>query len=148
VTIRPAAETEEPTIRALIRQAHLNRRSLHWQNFLVAEVDGRIVGLRQVKSHSQGTREVASGYVLPAYRHRGISARLMEEVLAREEGPLYLMCDAKWMAYYQQFGFALVGVRDLPGDLGREYSRGRLITTVLSVVARRRIQIIPMVRHQ
>ena len=60
ISIRPAVEADQETIISFIRQAKLNPRNLHWQNFLVAENDGKIVGIRQVKVYSQGTREVAS----------------------------------------------------------------------------------------
>ncbi len=146
VIIRPATEADQATITRLIRQARLNPRHLHWANFLIAEVDGRIVGLRQVKTHAQGTREVASGLVLPEYRRQGISGRLMQEILAREQGPLYLMCDRQWAAYYKQFGFEPVAPNELPADFGREYRLGRLVTMLLSLFARRKIRIIPLKR--
>jgi len=59
-------------------------------------MNGKIVDIRQVKVYSQGTREIASGFVLPEYEHQGISAQLMNVILARENGPLYLMCRNKW----------------------------------------------------
>lgn len=110
-------------------------------------MDGQIAGLRQVKPHRQGTREVASGLVLPEYRRQGISARLMREILAREKGPLYLMCDRQWATYYEQFGFEVVPPKDLPADFGREYRLGRFITRLLSLFARRKLRIIPMRRN-
>lgn len=147
ITIRPAMEADQATITRLIRQARLNPRHLHWANFLMAEVDGQIAGLRQVKPHRQGTREVASGLVLPEYRHQGISAHLMQEILAREKGSLYLMCDRQWAAYYAQFGFERVAPKELPADFGREYRLDRFITWLLSLFARRKLRIIPMRRN-
>lgn len=146
VNIRPAAESDQGRIVQLIRQARLNQRNLYWSNFLVAEVAGEVVGVRQLKRHPQGTREIASGFVLPAYRRQGISARLMNEILSRESGPLYLMCDQKWTGYYEGFGFRKVEPRELPADFGREYSLGRIITTFLSLFARRKIRVVPMKR--
>jgi GNAT superfamily N-acetyltransferase len=96
--------------------------------------------LRQVKPHRQGTREVASGLVLPEYRRQGIRARLMQEILAREKRPLYLMGDRQWAAYYEQFGFEGVAPKELPADFGREYR-------LLSLFARRKLRIIPMRRN-
>ena len=84
IHIRPAREEDQETIVSFIRQAKLNPRNLKWQNFLVAEDNGNVVGVRQVKVYEQGTREIASGFVLPEYRRQGISARLMEALLARE----------------------------------------------------------------
>jgi N-acetylglutamate synthase-like GNAT family acetyltransferase len=143
LTIRPATANDQATITALIRAARLNPRNLQWVNFLVAETQGMIVGIRQVKTHAAGSREVASGYVLPAYRRQGISRRLMEEILRREAGVLYLLCDHEWTAYYRQFGFQVVEVRMLPVDFRWEYRIGRLITTLMT---RFRLKIVPMMR--
>jgi len=85
----------------------------------VAEDNGRVVGVRQVRVHKGGTREVASGLVIPEYRRRQISARLMHEILARERGPLYLMVDEKWAHYYEQFGFQRAAPNRLPSDFAR-----------------------------
>ena len=146
VTIRPAVAADQAEIKALVRMARINPRNLDWRRFLVAEDRGRVVGIRQVKVHENGTREVASGMVLPEYRRRNISADLMGAVLERESGPLYLMCDAKWSRYYERFGFHRVRPYGLPADFRREYRIGRTVTTLLSIFARRRVRIIPMKR--
>jgi N-acetylglutamate synthase-like GNAT family acetyltransferase len=147
ITIRPAVETDHEEIKSMVREARINPRHLHWNRFLVAEEGGRIVGIRQVKIHKDGTREVASGVVRPEYRRRGISAKLMHATLAREPGPLYLMCDQKWAHYYEQFGFLHVEPSQLPSDFRKEYRTGRVITSVLSLFVRRDIRLIPMKRE-
>ena len=81
ITIRPARQEDQQTIVSYIQQAKLNPRNLHWERFLVAEENGQIIGIRQVKVHAGGTREVGSGFVLPEYRRQGISARLMNEMM-------------------------------------------------------------------
>jgi N-acetylglutamate synthase-like GNAT family acetyltransferase len=146
IQIRPAHQEEQETIVKLIHEARISPRNLHWQNFLVAEDNGKIVGIRQVKVHAQGTREVGSGYVLPEYRHHGISARLMNEILSRERGTLYLMCRDRWMFYYEQFGFHRVSADQLPADFRKEYRIGRFITSILSLFTRDKVRIIPMRR--
>lgn len=146
VTIRPARAADQKTILSLIRQAKINPRNLHWENFLVAEDNGRIVGIRQVRVHSQGTREVGSGFVVPEYRHQGVSARLMNEILSREAGPLYAMINEKWMPYYEQFGFQRMAVEKLPPDFRREYRIGRMITSVISLFIKEKLRIIPIKR--
>lgn len=146
ITIRPAVEADQPTIIALIRAAHLNPRNLHWPNFLVAEEDGRIVGVRQVKTHSGGTREVGSGFVLPEYRRRRISARLMREILGRERGALYMLINEKWAPYYAQFGFQRVERSALPADFAREYLIARIATGIFSLFTSADLHIIPLKR--
>ena len=114
VNIRPARQEDKKTIVPLIHQAKINPRNLRWERFLIAEENNQIVGVRQVKVHKQGTREVASGCALPEYQHRGISALLMNEILSREKGTLYLMCAKRWKKYYEQFGFRNVKLAELP----------------------------------
>jgi N-acetylglutamate synthase-like GNAT family acetyltransferase len=147
ITIRSPGQGDQETIVSLIRQAKLNPRNLHWENFLVAEENGKVVGIRQVKVHAEGTREVASGFVLPEYRNQGISARLMRELLARESGSLYSMVDQKWLPYYEQFGFRQVDVSQLPPDFRKEYRIGRTITSLISFFSKHKIRIIPLKRE-
>ncbi len=146
ITIRPARQEDQETIVSLIRQAKINPRNLHWQNFLVAEKDGKVVGIRQVKVYPQETREVASGFVLPEYRRQGISAQLMKALLARETGPLYTMVNEKRSPYYEQFGFRRVEMNQLPADFRKEYRIGRIVTTLLSLFAKERVRIVPLRR--
>lgn len=147
VTIRPAREKDQETIVSFIQQAKLNPRNLNWQNFLVAEENGRIVGVRQVKVYEQGTREIASGFVLPEYRRQGISAQLMNALIARETGPLYTMVNQKRAPYYEQFGFRRVDVNQLPSDFRKEYQLGRIVTTLVSMFSKERVRIIPLKRE-
>jgi N-acetylglutamate synthase-like GNAT family acetyltransferase len=147
LVIRPATASDQSIIVELVRRARLNPRSLDWQRFLVAEEHGAVIGIRQVKVHRAGTRELASGFVLPEHRRRGISARLMYNILERETGALYLMCDRERTGYYESFGFRRVPSRELPADFRREYYIGRVVTTLLSVRARRFIRIVPLRRE-
>lgn len=147
VIIRSARQEDQKTILDFIRQARINSRNLDWERFLVAEDDGQVVGIRQVRIHREGTREVGSGFVLPEHRHKGISAQLMNEILSRENGALYLMCRDKWIPYYEQFGFRQVAVDALPADFHKEYRTGRLITSLISMFTKDKIRIVPMKRH-
>lgn len=145
--IHPAIEADQPTIVSLIRQAKINPRNLHWERFLVFEENNQIVGIRQVRVHKQGTREVASGFVLSGYQHRGISALPMNEILSRETGTLYLMCAKRWKKYYEQFGFRHVKLAELPPDFYREYLIEKVITTLISIFTFRNLNIFPMKRE-
>jgi len=146
ITIRPARPEDQQTIVSYIRQAKINPRNLRWENFLVAEEDGKIVGIRQVKVHSGGTREVGSGFVLPEYRRQGISARLMNEILSRETGTLYLMCRDRRASYYEPFGFRRVDIDQLPPDFRKEYRIGRIVTSLASIFSKDKVRIVAMRR--
>ncbi|MDB4285432.1 GNAT family N-acetyltransferase [bacterium] len=127
ITVRSAERKDRFTIRAMVYQACLNPFGINWKRFIVAEADGKVIGVRQVKVLKDGTREIASGVVLPSFRRRGVGTRLMETLLERESGPLYLMCDGKWAQYYRRFGFQEVDKKDLPGSFRREHAIMRIV---------------------
>ena len=80
--------------------------SLHWQNFVVAEEEGEVVGIGQVKAHGDGSRELASMAVVPAQQGQGIGSAIIKTLLAREPGVvLYLTCRRQLEGYYKRFGF-------------------------------------------
>lgn len=133
ITVRQALKKDRFAIRALIYRACLNPFNLSWQRFMVAEHAGKVIGVRQVKIHRDGSREVASGLVLPRYRRQGVSRRVMAALLEGEKNPLYLMCDAKWADYYVQFGFQQEHPQQLPSCFLREY---RIMKTVFGIASR------------
>ena len=99
-------EADQPTIRRLIAEARINRMSLHWPNFVVAEEDDAIVGVGQVKAHDDGSRELASIAVIPARQKQGIGRAIIETLLAREPSVvLYLTCRRELEPLYERFGF-------------------------------------------
>ena len=115
LTIRPATEGDQPTIRRLIREVRLPRMNLHWPNFVVAEEDGAVVGVGQVKSHGDGSRELASIAVVPRRQGEGIGTEVIKTLLAREAGVvLHLSCRRELEGYYERFGFRRVGQPGYP----------------------------------
>jgi N-acetylglutamate synthase-like GNAT family acetyltransferase len=115
VTIRAATEADQPTIRRLIKEANLNRMSLNWPNFVVAEEDGAIVGVGQVKAHGDGSRELASLAVVPARQGQGIGGALIKTLLAREPGVvLHLTCRSQLQGYYERFSFRRLAPAEFP----------------------------------
>lgn len=119
-TIRSATEADQATIRRLINEAKINPMSLHWANFAVAEEDAAIVGVGQVKTHGDGSRELASIAVVPARQGQGIGSSLVETLIAREPGVvLYLTCRRELEGFYQRFGFRSLGRAEYPPYFGR-----------------------------
>jgi hypothetical protein len=71
-TIRPAVRADDAAIRALVRREHLNPLGRNWRNFLVAEDEaGRLIAIGAVKTHGDGSRELASIATVPEARGRG-----------------------------------------------------------------------------
>ena len=114
VTIRPATQADQATIRRLIREANLNRMSLDWPNFVVAEQEGAVVGIGQVKPHRDGSRELASIAVVPAQQGSGIGSAVIRTLLAREAGVLHLTCRRQMQGYYERFGFRRLEPSEFP----------------------------------
>ncbi len=101
------------------------------QGFLVAQMDGKIVGmlnsaatnkddisneeLKQLAGHDANGKNmvVFALAVLPEFQKRGIANRLMtrfvEEARARKKKNVLLMCKSHLITYYQKMGFMHVG---------------------------------------
>jgi N-acetylglutamate synthase-like GNAT family acetyltransferase len=119
-TIRAAKAEDQATIRRIIRAANLNRMSLDWRNFLIAEDAGEVVGIGQVKTHRDGSRELASIAVVPARQGQGIGSAIVNALLDRHGGGvLHLTCQGKNEGYYARFGFRRIPRQELPPYFAR-----------------------------
>jgi N-acetylglutamate synthase-like GNAT family acetyltransferase len=104
----------------MIRSANLNRMNLKWPNFLVAEEGGAVVGIGQVKAHGDGSREVASMAVVPAWQGKGIGSAIIKALIAGEgDRVLYLTCRREMRGYYERFGFRTIAKADYPPYFAR-----------------------------
>ena len=114
IFLRPAVAADKPAIRAIICTEGLNPLSIHWNNFLLAEDSKhRIAGIGAVKTHSDGSRELASIAVLHEWRGRGVARAVIEALIARESGPLYLTCRDTMTGFYERFGFREIGIGEM-----------------------------------
>lgn len=125
--IRPACAAEAATIRSMIRAERLDPFNVHWENFLVAEANGRIIGIGQVKPYPNA-RELGSLVVAADQRQTGVGAALINALIARETGPLYLFCLAFREPYYAKFGFRSITADQLPTSLQKKYRAGKFFT--------------------
>lgn len=105
IHIRAATAADQPAIQQIVRRARINPIGIDWRRFLVAEADGVIVGIGQVKPHRDGSRELASIAVVPERRRQGIASQIIRALIAREQGVLYLTCRAELEPFYMRFGF-------------------------------------------
>jgi len=112
--LRKAQHQDTLAIRRLIYQARINPLNLDWRHFIVAvDEAGSIIGVGQIKSHGDGTRELASIAVKPAHRGRGVASAIIRQLLVENELPLYLTCRASLDAFYERFGFRAVSVHEM-----------------------------------
>lgn len=124
-TLRPAVAADQPMIEALVRAARINRLGVRWPNFVVAERDGRLVGIGQLRPHTAGAQELASLAVVPELQGQGIGGLLIRRLQSAARPPVYLLCLAQLAPYYERFGFRRVTGRGLPRSLWWEYQAGR-----------------------
>ena len=146
-SVRPATESDQEEISALVRGARLNPSSLRWERFVVAEGEDGIAGIAQVRIHRDGARELASMVVRDELRDRGIATALVDELLAAERGAVYVLVDEPYAKHFARWGFGPVPMSGLPRSMRRQYRIGRIVTSIGSLIARRKIRIVPLARE-
>jgi len=115
ISLRPAVANDAPHIRELVRTAQINPLGLDWQRFtVVLAANDEIVACGQIKPHRDGSHELASLVVDPAYRNQGIARILVERLIAIHEGDLYLMCRRSLGDFYKKLGFEPISNHEMP----------------------------------
>jgi N-acetylglutamate synthase-like GNAT family acetyltransferase len=114
-TLRTASADDFSTIKDLIRNARINPLGLKWPRFIVAQNDrGVVIGCAQIKQHQDNSHELASLVVSPAYQGQGIARSLIEHLIQRHQGDLYLTCGSSLGGFYGKFGFASIDQSQMP----------------------------------
>ncbi len=115
-SLRRATGDDQADIRVIVREGRINPMGLAWSNFIVAvdEASGQVVGTGQIKSHGDGSRELASIAVRPAHRQRGIATAIIRRLLDESAGPLYLTCRHQLGPFYEPFGFRAIPLDEMP----------------------------------
>jgi N-acetylglutamate synthase-like GNAT family acetyltransferase len=131
--LRPATEDDAAVIRKLVRIGQINPTGLKWQRFIVAESpEGQVIGCGQVKSHGDGSDELASLVVHPDWRGQGIARAIIEHFSATHEGDIYLMCRSNLGPLYEKFGYKSVPPEEMPRYFQRIIRMLGLLDRVLS----------------
>lgn len=113
--IRPAKAEDSPTIRRLVVNAHINPTGLDWKRFVVVTAQGgKLIGCGQIKSHRDGSRELASLVVDPDWRGLGVARDILEHLIASQDETLYLICRSSLGPLYEKFGFKPVDHPQMP----------------------------------
>ena len=134
ITIRPAQRAEQALLVSMIRAGRLNPLGLDWRRFLVAEQQpGHVVGCIQRKDHAGEVRELASLYVQPRWRQKGIASALVNELMKRTAPPLWLTCRERLTGFYEHFGFEVVELpAEMPGYFRAAWRLFRILRFVLA----------------
>ena len=136
--ITPALEADFPAIKALIHEVGINPFSLDWRRFRVAKTveGGQLIGCGQLKSHGDGSVELASIAVVPAWRKKGVASAIIQKLMAEGFRPLYLTCLSHNGPFYEKFGFRTVAGAELPKYF-RRLSRVAGLVNALSVMRKK-----------
>jgi len=126
VRLRRAHREDQGAIRRMVRREGLDPTDLHWSHFMVAELDGTLVGTGQVRPYPR-CPELGSLVVRSDLRGQGIAARLIEGLLADQPGDVYLECGSYLAGYYQRFGFEEIPWQQAPMPLKLKAGLGRTI---------------------
>ena len=119
-SLRPATPTDASTIRKIISLVQINPTGLNWRRFVLAvDYEANIIGCGQIKPHSDGSLELASIAVLPAWRGKGIARKIIEHLLLRYPGRLYLTCRSQLGPMYEKFGFQAIKMAEMPAYFRR-----------------------------
>ena len=119
-TLRPGLHSDLPAIKSLIRTARINPIGLNWSRFtVVINNQGEVIACGQIKPHQDGSHELASLVVDPAYRGQGIARSLVEHLVEIYQGELYLMCRSSLGRFYQKFGFEPIIESQMPAYFHR-----------------------------
>jgi amino-acid N-acetyltransferase len=115
---------------------------IHWQRFLVA-VDGAgdVIGCGQVKRHGDGSRELASIAVVPAWRRRGVATAVIVSLQQMHGPPLWLTCVEPLAPFYRRYGFRHV---ILPAAMPRYFRRAARFFDLYAALSRRKVKLAVM----
>ncbi len=124
--LRPATPDDQQAIVALVTSERLNPTGLHWSGFILATLQGRLIGAVQMRRHRDGSRELGSLVVARPERGQGVAARLIESILARASGPVHVITARQHAPRWAPWGFAQIDAPEAPRPVRFNYWMGRL----------------------
>lgn len=119
--IRKANKADQKDIQRLIRMVGINPTGLKWQRFiLTVDEDDNLIGCAQMKPHRDGSIELASVAVNPAYQGQKIASQMIEHLLQRQTQNVFLTCRKSMTGFYDQFAFSeLLDLASMPSYFRR-----------------------------
>ena len=129
--IRPACDEDVQAITEIVnihaRQGHLLPRSAEnirasLPSWLVATVDGVVVGIGSLVEMSPTLVEVRSLAVLPAYRSYGVGGLIVRELVeqARQRGFPTIFTLTRAVPFFERLGFAITDKERFPEKVWKD----------------------------
>ena len=106
-----------PAIQALVAAVAGDGDGLQQDQFVVAEGnDGVILGCGRLRPYPAFC-ELASLAVSDEARARGVGRDIVNSLLARYQGAIYLICEAEVVDFFRHFGLELIPETGMPEGL-------------------------------
>ena len=136
VIFRQGRKEDEWLITKTMMKSLMNPLNIDARRFVVAEEKKKVIGWAQLRplQLDNGCWELASVYVNPMYRKRGIGSQLVRQIIQTkdEEQPIqiYALTLASTLSWYQRLGFDCIDTPP-PSSLQLEIKAGQIITNLL-----------------
>ena len=115
--VRSALDTDLAAIEGLLISADGDRAVLHQDQFVVSvDVRGAVLGCGRLRPYSDFC-ELASLAVGSHVRAKGMGRGIVNELLERYSGPIYLICEDTVVDFFHRFGFASIPDTEMPAGL-------------------------------
>lgn len=141
VQVRPATSQDISAARKILFQEAMNPLSISEETLLVATTttktaDDKVIGFGQIRPLDSSYSELASLYVYPEYRHKGVGSTLVANLLERHDssntGAVCLLTLQPTVPFYIPHGFEVQSsLEDLPQSLQLEFKAGSLLSSFL-----------------
>jgi N-acetylglutamate synthase-like GNAT family acetyltransferase len=132
ISFRSATADDMPWIAESIRELRLDDENLGFEQFIVAEREGRAVGFGRIKPY-RDISELGCVGVLAAERDRGVGSRIVRELIRRfPSREVYITTDL--IDYFEKLGFRRLD--DPPRELADKLRRieGRIRSGVAAML--------------
>jgi GNAT superfamily N-acetyltransferase len=140
-SIHPAAPSHVPIAQRILLSEWMNPLSVSQGHLWVAVSEGEdtLLGFGQIRPLSDGYKELASLYVVPSERRKGIATQLISTLLEQheecgEEDPIICLLTLRpTVPLYERHGFRVVDPKahDLPITFRVEFMLGTMLSMLL-----------------
>ena len=151
IQIRPASERDVATARTILLKQAMNPLAVKQERLLVANVvksddttmsagEIALAGFGQIRPVDENYAELASLYVMPGYRRKGIATMLISKLLeqydaaaeaTKQRRMVCLLTLRPTAPLYEPHGFRVIPKQEMPKALQFEYAAGSFISAVL-----------------
>lgn len=111
----PATEKDMLAIERLARSFDLDLEEASWNQFIIAEKEGEIVGFGRLREYSDCT-EIATVGVIHPERNKGIGSSIVNELIRKGPKEIYITCVIP--GFFSRLGFQ--PVRQYPSVLRKK----------------------------